>query len=389
MKPDAPKPPDPYATAAAQTGQNVATSVANTAMNLVNRKTPDGALTYDRTGTHRFTDPNSGRVYDLPMYTATETLSPQARERKTYTDAAQLNLAQTADTASQKLENHIAGGLDTRQIERDFNVPRLRENERKINYEDNPDAPQFDRMGRGSVPDLQTSYVDDFSDDRRRVEDAIMGRLNEQFGEDQQALEQRLADQGITLGSEAYTRAMRDFNDTRTRARTDAILAGGQEQSRLAGLARDQATFGNTAGLQGQQALMAALGFDNTAAQQEFGNEMSNLARTDRNAVQEQTFKGQKNDRIMADRAQRLNEEYAKRNQGINEISALLSGSQVSAPNFAVQRPQTMPTTDVAGLVNQNFAQQQANYANQMALYGDTVGGLFGLGSSYLYGRGQ
>ena len=45
-KPDPPTPPNPYATAAAQTGTNVATGVANAYLNNVNQVTPQGNLTY-------------------------------------------------------------------------------------------------------------------------------------------------------------------------------------------------------------------------------------------------------------------------------------------------------------------------------------------------------
>lgn len=65
-------------------------------------------------------------------------------------------------------------------------------------------------------------------------------------------------------------------------------------------------------------------------------------------------------------------EALTERNQPINEISALLGGSQVSQPNF-VNTPQTQVAgTDVAGLVNQN-------YQNQLASSNATMGGLFGL----------
>ena len=46
-KPDAPTPPDPQATAQAQTGTNVSTAVANAYLGHVNQVTPDGALDYN------------------------------------------------------------------------------------------------------------------------------------------------------------------------------------------------------------------------------------------------------------------------------------------------------------------------------------------------------
>jgi len=84
-------------------------------------------------------------------------------------------------------------------------------------------------------------------------------------------------------------------------------------------------------------------------------------------------------------RAQGAQEALAERNQPINEITALLSGSQVSQPNFSPVNMPTIPTTDNAGLINQNFQQQNQNYQNQMTNYNQIMGGLFGLGSAGVF----
>jgi len=63
---------------------------------------------------------------------------------------------------------------------------------------------------------------------------------------------------------------------------------------------------------------------------------------------------------------------------------ALLSGSQVQMPNFQINQPSPIATTDNAGLINQNFGQQQQNYQQQMAQWNSTMGGLFGMGSALL-----
>lgn len=85
-------------------------------------------------------------------------------------------------------------------------------------------------------------------------------------------------------------------------------------------------------------------------------------------------------------RGQAFNELQAIRNQPLNEMSALLSGSQVSMPNYAVNTPAGMPTTDVAGLINDNYGQQfgawQTNQQNKQSF----LGGLMGLGSGIIMG---
>lgn len=72
----------------------------------------------------------------------------------------------------------------------------------------------------------------------------------------------------------------------------------------------------------------------------------------------------------------------AERNQPINEIAALLSGGQVSMPQFQMNQPSGIPTTDNAGVINANYSQQMQNYQNKMANYNGIMGGLFGLGSA-------
>ncbi len=66
-KSKAPKAPDPKETAAAQTGTNIGTAIANQTLGNVNQVTPDGALTYSQTGMTKWTDPTSGKIYDLPQ----------------------------------------------------------------------------------------------------------------------------------------------------------------------------------------------------------------------------------------------------------------------------------------------------------------------------------
>lgn len=82
---------------------------------------------------------------------------------------------------------------------------------------------------------------------------------------------------------------------------------------------------------------------------------------------------------------QAFQQAQATRNQPINEITALLSGSQVSQPTFGATPQTTIPTTDVAGLINQNYQQQFQNYQAESANRNALLGGLFGLGAGALY----
>lgn len=168
------------------------------------------------------------------------------------------------------------------------------------------------------------SLTTDFSADRQRVEDALMERLNPQLSRDREALRTQLSSQGIKLGSTAYDRGMEDIGKQANDARLAAILNAGQEQSRL--------------------------------------TQMNN-----------------------ATRAQAMQEAYAARNQPINEIMALASGSQVQQPSFMGANIGPIPTTDNAGII-QNYDQQRIAAAQQdNAFTQNILGGLFGLGAAGIY----
>ncbi len=96
-------------------------------------------------------------------------------------------------------------------------------------------APQFANLPN-QVGGLLAQPYKDYSADRDKVEGALMGRLNPQFDRDRASLEQNLANKGIHVGSAAYNASIDDFNRGVAEGRTSAVLAGGQEQSRLSQL---------------------------------------------------------------------------------------------------------------------------------------------------------
>lgn len=85
----------------------------------------------------------------------------------------------------------------------------------------------------------------------------------------------------------------------------------------------------------------------------------------------------QMNQLALTGRGQAFSEAMATRNQPLNEITALLSGSQVSNPaTMSAPMPQTgVAGVDYTGLVRDKFQADTAAYQNKM-------GGLFGLASS-------
>lgn len=156
----------------------------------------------------------------------------------------------------------------------------------------------------------------------------IIARNQPQMDRDRANLEQRLADQGVGLNDPGYRTAFdqyqRGVNDFRLGAQTQGM---GQAMNlyNLKGNSRDRAI-----------------------------NEMANL-----------------------------------RSQPINEVAALLgTGTSVQNPQFINSPQSAIQPTDVAGIYNNNYQTQMANYlqGQQMtnAQNAATTGGLFGLGGTVL-----
>jgi hypothetical protein len=83
-------------------------------------------------------------------------------------------------------------------------------------------------------------------------------------------------------------------------------------------------------------------------------------------------------------RERALQEQMAIRNQPINEIGALMSGGQVSMPQFTQFRGGNIAGTDVAGIHQQGFNNQMGIYNQQLANRGAMMGGIAGLTGSLL-----
>jgi hypothetical protein len=167
-----PQPPNPYQTASAQTSSNVDTAKAQAQLNNVNQVTPYGNLTYTST-------PGAGGI---PQYTATQTLTPAQQQLLTTTQGTQQNLANTAQEQSGKLSGLLNSpfSLDNTAVE-------------------------------------------------SRINELARLRLDPQLEQQQTALDTKLANQGIRLGSAAYDRAQLGQGQIANDARNQLLLSGRQQ----------------------------------------------------------------------------------------------------------------------------------------------------------------
>jgi hypothetical protein len=356
FKPDPPTPPNPYQTAAAQTGTNVSTGVANAFLNNVNQVNPQGSLNYDVTGNYGWTDPSTGQTYQIPRFTATQQPTQAQRDIMDNNQASQFNLSQTGRDQSYNIRN---------LLNTPFNPTGSAPAGGNANAITNAPGAKTSFEGGGPIR-MSLKGADDYGADRSRVEEALYARLNPQLAKERGNIEQRLADQGIRYGSQAYASAMDDYNRQANDARLGVTAQGGEEQQRLFNMGLGAGSFANAAQNQqfGQNAQQA--GFYNQGIAQQLAQAQSG-------------FNAQN-----AARNQYMQEQYQQRNQPMNEIAALLSGSQVQNPNWLNTPSSQIATTDIGGLINQNFAQQSQNYQSANQNWQSTMGGLLGLGAGAL-----
>lgn len=336
--------------------------------------------------------------YYIPTFTATQTLSPQQLKIKENEDKASQHLSRIAREQSWNMADFLNKGINTSKLPNSYNWSSLKTPEYQT-VGSGPSSLQKEIKGAGKIQtslgnagDVTSTYGTDFSKDRQKVEDALMARMNPQLAQDRAALESRLVNQGLQPGSEAYNRAIDEARRAANDARYGAILAGGEEQSRLANLERDRAMFQNSAQQQTFDQLLSRGTFGNAAQSQQYGQNANNAQFS--NSVKQQIYdnrlKGAGFNNTVADqrfnatiakgtqqdnsRQRALQEAFALRNQPINEITSLMSGAQVNAPQFMNIQGASIPTVDYAGLVQSNYANEMAGYNAQQ----QAIGGLFG-----------
>jgi hypothetical protein len=277
----APPAPNPAYVSQQQTQSNVNTAVANAYLNRINQYGPDGSKTYAVTGGQDVGGNN------VPTWSETTTLSPG--QQRIYDSQQQLTQG-TSDLANQY-------------------VGRIGDATSK--------AYSYD--GLAAAPQYNEDY-------RRQQLQAITDRAAPQMQRDQDALRQRLANQGVTVGTEAWRAAQDDYSRAQNDFRLGADVQAGN------------------------------------AAAQQYGLE----ANTRDRAIQEMTN---------------------LRTQPINEVAALLgTGNGVQQPQFS-QVPQTQVSpTDVSGNYWNAYQGQLAQQQMQQQSANATTGGLFGLGGTLLGG---
>ena len=225
--------------------------------------------------------------------------------------------------------------------------------------------------------------------------------LDPQFAQQQSQLENKLANQGITRGSEAYDNAMLNFNNQKQQAydsaRNNAISGGMNAAQGMFGMNLQGNQFTNSAlgqqfnqSLQGQQLANSAAGQNNqldlsnqaaynAALGQQFGQNLqaaqfgnqASLQGFDAAMNQANQLFGQNISNANLNNAasnQQLSQAQLRQQAPINIINALRSGQQMQVaniPNVGVSSPGQM--ANVAGADMLGAAQAQGQYNQSIA----------------------
>ena len=322
---------------------NVNSAVATNRLNQANQIGPDGSLTYSygsQADGQGYTDPQTGQW--IPQVTATTTLSPE--QQRLYDQNTQ-----------------IGGDLNDLAI-------------RGIGYVDQASQNPIDQSklpslaGGLAAPTFQSSYdfsqvgampnSEDFAGQRDKITDAMMQRLQPYLDRQRDATNTRLANQGITNGSEAWKWDQDALNRGENDQRIAALLAGDQEQQNL---------FNNAMGIRQQ-------GVGEATAQGDMYN------RSQEAGFNTGLASGQFSNQA---RAQAIQEADYFKNQPLNMLNALRSGNQTSMPQFgSVTAGAQIGAAPVYAATSDAYSAALEKYKIQSANSGGFLGGLASLGGA-------
>ncbi len=299
-----PPPPDPYASASAQGRMNQEQAILESQLNRSNVASPWGTSTWELTpGTGSSRDPAAEAVYQQQLQEAQRqvALHEQAQSSSggahrgihgAAWDAAEANLSAlkaqggagipaqytqriTLSPAEQLAQSqgyqrgtasHDAIMRKYGEIQNQPGFGGLPQMVSGLNTEGLPEL--LSSLNLQGLPDI-SGGPGGYEASRRAVEEAMMSRLQPQFDRQRSSLQAEMANMGIPMGSEMYSTGFNELNQGLNDARMQAVLAGGQEQSRLFDMAsrgRGQLT----------QEQLSNAGLASQARQQLIGEQLSN-----------------------------------------------------------------------------------------------------------------
>lgn len=397
----APAPPDPAATAAAQTATNEATARTTANLNRVNQVGPDGKITYTQDpraagwldqrvredqqahidqgktwnegDARKYFETQAGGNPYADKYTMTTELSPENQRlydlskqaQTTYGEAANRQLSSVSgmlstpfngarfqdgtELARMGTENTLSG------VQRVANQAFVDQNANQSNA-----ASGWSAVGANRLQGMAGQPVNtDYNSVRQGAIDAANSRLQPQFKQQEDELRTRLLNSGIPEGSEQWNRAYTQMNQSQNDSRQQTIL----NAENLAGQSISQTSALRQIPIQEQLQALQGYGMSGQEATRAFGQAAQGRQIPFQEAQMMAQLYGQQGNQ----NSQALQMALAQRAQPTNEAAALLTGQQVGVPQLQQTPGAQVAPTDYIGLMGQN-------YQGQMNAYGQKVG---------------
>jgi hypothetical protein len=306
---------------------------------------------------------NQTVTYDGDTPTITQTLTPEAQKTLNEQQLGQYGLAQLGNKGVTN-----AGAVFNTPFS--FGGPSVQTSLAPVG------------QAKGGVAGPNLSYTLDTSNVAQMpinagttAQEAIMSRLEPQLQRNRVSAETQLINQGLRPGTEAYDNAATLLAQQENDQRRQAVLEGlGLDMSANAqgyGQALTTGQFGNESRLAGFNADLTNQQAENAAIAQNF-NQNQQTAQFGNTAQQ-----------------QALAQAITQRQLPLNEINALMSGSQIQNPQFQQYTGANVAAAPIANATAQLGAFDQNLYNQNVGTYNQNVAGLYGLGGSAAYGYGK
>ena len=426
--PTAPTPPDPYATASAQSKSNIDTANAAATLSNANQVTPWGSQTWTQAPANpgKWTPGTEGRQNEdgswtegTPgkwtegspgQWTSTIALSPEQQDLLNSDNQISKLMAQLGLTQAGKAADSLAS-QQSLPLASSINMGGLTDFQRSVGtgpMQGSIDTSGTENLTRGvDASGIQKKLNADPAALRVMAKDLSAGNPNQtaaynmqkqyldsDYGQRESSLENKLIQQGVLQGSDAWNKATQnlgqqrtfDYNNAFNNSFATGLAAGGQQF--------DQELAGNN---QYFNQDLASGDFVNRAQGQQFGQNFANAELNNRaagqlaqqrmgqaelaNSAQGQSFmqdfanaglSNSSNQSLfnakidLAELNNRASAQQIQQEQApINLLNALRNGSQVTSPNFTGTPQQNVANTDIAGLINNQFGSQMNEYNNQ------------------------
>ncbi len=347
-KPSAPPAPDYVGAAQAQGAANLQAGQQTASLGNPNVSSPYGSqsVTYQPTG------PNG----DMQPY-INQTLTPQAQQTLDAQQQVQTGLANLGQQGLGVAQNVLGTPFQ-------YNGPNIQTSLPGTQQAQTALGPYGQASGNLNLSGVAPMPVNAGTTGQA----ALMARLQPQINQSDAALRQQLANQGLTAGGEAYDNAQRVQGQQDNDLRSQVALYGiGLDQSANAqgyNQALQSGQYGNQAIQQNFNNQLGAAEFGNQGVGQNYGQALGS---------------GQFGNTAAA---QALQQQLGLYNQPLNQVTALMSGSQIQNPQFQQYTGSNIQAAPIANATAQQGQYAQNLYGQQMGAYNAMIGGLADLGGA-------